>query len=119
MSLWRRWVALWAREEPGESLALFRIALGLCILVMVAADAPMIDVIWVDQSDGGLRVVGEGKRLIAALGGHTRAVVGGMLAGVGLSALTLTLGVLPRLSALVCLQLLLALASSSQPGGSQ
>ena len=63
--------------------------------------------------------MGEGGGLMALLGGHTRSVVGGVLAGVAISAATLTLGVLPRLSALVCLQLTLALASSGQPGGSQ
>ncbi len=119
MRLWRSWVALWARRESAESLALLRVLLGCCVLAMVVTDAPMIDAIWVDQSDGGMRDVGQGRGLVAALGGHTRSVIGGLLAGVGASALTLTLGVFPRLSALVCLQLLLALASSGQPGGSQ
>jgi hypothetical protein len=33
--LWARWVALLAEREPGTSLALFRIALGLCVLYSI------------------------------------------------------------------------------------
>ena len=112
-------MALWARQEPAESLALMRILLSLCILSMLAVDIPMRTLLWVDQAHGGMREIGEGVRLMAWLGGHTPAIVDGVLAGATISAVLLLLGVLPRLSALVCLQLLLALASSGQPGGSQ
>lgn len=119
MSLWRRWVAFWARREPAESLALFRILIGLCVLSTVAVDVPIRDFVWVERSDGGFRAIGEVRGLMALLGGHTDRVVCGLLAVTAVSGTSLTLGVLPRLSALICLQCLLALASSGQPGGSQ
>ncbi len=112
MRLWSAWVALLSRREVGTSLALFRVAVGLCVVLLlgsvVAAD--LVGVIWVDAADGGYRDL-TGNWLVQALGGPTRAVmwrltVGGIAGGVLLAA-----GLGGRVVALLTLQLLIATTS--------
>jgi len=118
-ALWKAWVALWSKQETAEPVALFRIAVGLCIVMMLVHDIPNRGFIWVEHTDGGYRTILKTKRMMALLGGHTFTVVNGLLATIVVTTITLILGVFPRLSALISLQCHLALASSGQPGGGQ
>ncbi|MEZ4318078.1 MAG: hypothetical protein R3F61_11260 [Myxococcota bacterium] len=104
--MWARWVAFCSRTEAGTSIAVFRIAMGLCVMLtvgwVIAAD--LVDVIWVDAAYGGMSVV-HPSWWVAQLGGPTPAVMRGLAwAGVGAGAL-LALGLGGRLTALVTLVL--------------
>lgn len=118
---WSRWVALLsAREAPG-SLALLRVLLGLCLLQSLAGVviSGTWSLIWLDAAEGGYRELSALPWLVEALGGATRGVIGGLL-GLGLlAALGLTVGLLSRLSALVLLQVFMALSDTNpHTGGS-
>src|SRR5437016_3105525 len=69
--LWFSWVALLSEREPGTSLALFRIACGLCILYSVGSVVVqgMVPVLWLSPSDGGFESLGPAPRLFRLLGG--------------------------------------------------
>lgn len=103
---WRALVALTSRRETGESLALFRIAIGAVMTgSLLAAIGPgIVDVVWIDAADGGMRHLGRGGWLVDALGGPTPAVVWGLVWTSLAAAICLTLGLAGRLSALVALQ---------------
>ena len=118
-SSWKAWVAFWSRQETAEPVALFRIAVGLCMVMMLVHDIPNRGFIWVEHTDGGYRTILKTKGLMALLGGHTFTVVNGLLATIVVTTITLILGVFPRISALISLQCHLALASSGQAGGGQ
>ncbi len=65
-----RWAALFDEREPGTSLALFRIACGLCIVYSIG-DVVMhglAPVIWLNPADGGYSYVGDPPRLLQLLG---------------------------------------------------
>lgn len=106
MSAWRRWVALLDRREPGVGLAIFRIAIGLCVLGTFGSVLvhDLADLIWVGQRYGGYRAIGEGSALVALLGGPTPAVVHGLLATVMAGGAALVLGIGGRLAAFATLQ---------------
>lgn len=102
---WERWEGVIRRRERGTSLAFFRIACGVCVLVSIGTVLTdgVWDVAWVASSDGGYQTL-RGGWLIQALGGPTRSVIwrcswiallGGGLLVVGLGG---------RLTALVTLQ---------------
>ena len=59
---WARWRALLDRVEPGATLALFRIACGLCVILTIGwvVHADLVDVIWLDLEHGGYRSLGGG-----------------------------------------------------------
>lgn len=108
---WRRLVGLASRRETGESLALFRIAIGAVMASsLLAAIGPgIVDVVWIDAADGGMRHLGRGNWLVEALGGPTPAVVWGLVWTSLGAATCLTVGLFGRLSALVALQTYAAL----------
>lgn len=120
-ALWGRWVALLERREPGTSLALFRIAVGLCVIWSIGSvvRADLIDVIWVDRAYGGYRSLGDGDRLLALLGGPRPEVIWPMTWACLAGAAALVLGLGGRLTALIVLQLFLPLSdANSHAGGS-
>ncbi|MEZ4448212.1 MAG: hypothetical protein R3B09_01950 [Nannocystaceae bacterium] len=96
-ALRRRWaalVALCGRREPAHGLALFRIAVGLSMLYALISMAwsGLDQVFWVDTADGGMFDHRPDHWLLAALGGRTAAVIGGLVpVGIGL-AVCVTLG---------------------------
>jgi hypothetical protein len=78
-SLWRRWVGFTSRTEVGTSIAVFRILIGLCVVLtigwVIAAD--LVGVLWVSPENGGMSRVSPG-RIVEALGGPTPAVMTGL-----------------------------------------
>lgn len=117
---WRAWVALLDTREPGTALALFRILVGLAVLVTLGSvvRADLVDVIWVSHEYGGYRTL-SGGWLVQALGGPTpdlvwRLVVGGLMGG----ALVMT-GLGGRVVAFLTLQLVMAVTDlNGQAAGS-
>lgn len=106
MNPWRRLVAMLAETEPGSVQALFRIAIGLCVLgaVGTVVVAGLVEPLWVDRAFGGYRDLGRGPWLVAWLGGPTPRVVWGLVAATLASGTLLTLGIGSRGAALVALQ---------------
>lgn len=111
IALWRRWVALLSRTERGESLALFRVAVALCGLYTVGTVVwnGMVPVLWLGRAHGGYLELGKTWWLVDLLGGAKPPVVWGLVAASLLACVTLLLGVLSRVSALVALQGIMAL----------
>jgi len=119
--LWARWVALLSRREGGDSLAIFRIAVGLVGIYSVGTVAwsGMVPALWMDQKDGGYQEISKAWWLVDLLGGPTPTVIWTLVAVSLLASLALTLGVLSRLSAFVALQGFLALTwMNASAGGS-
>lgn len=108
---WRAWVTLLDRREPGDAMALFRMAVALVVVwVLVGmATSGVADVVWVDRAHGGYRGLGQGPFLIRWLGGPTPAVVHGVLWTTVASGALLFLGLGGRLAAFVTLQGYMAL----------
>jgi hypothetical protein len=109
VSVWSRWVALLDRRETGEPLALIRVLLASVVLLVLWRDRAIVEPLWLDVAHGGYRTLDSPRWLIAALGGCTPEVISGLMLTCGISAGLLLVGVLPRLAALACLQILLAL----------
>ncbi len=92
-SRWQFWVTLFGRKEQGTSLALFRFAIGLCILysLLSIAGAGLVGDLWTDVSQGGMRHLG-GNWVVILLGGPTPGVIW-TLWGIALcTAMACTLG---------------------------
>ena len=108
---WRRWVAVIERTERGESLALFRIACGLCLLwslgTVVLSD--LVVVLWTAPAYGGYRPPSAANWLMHALGGPTPAVVWSIVVGTLLAGLCVVVGLGGRVAPLVAGQGFLAL----------
>jgi hypothetical protein len=117
---WDRWQDALARREGGESLALFRVFLGLCVLALLgsARARGLVDVLWVDLAFGGYRGLGNGPWLVKLIGSpepgtmlllNTVGLLGGALLVVGAGG---------RLSALVTLACVNAIArTNGEVGG--
>ena len=107
---WSRWAGFLSRREPATPIALFRIFVGLVVahtyVMFVWTDSLPI---WLHVDHGGIHPLPSRNWLIALLGGPVPEVVWPLL-GVGfVSAITLTFGLFSRLSALVALQVGIAL----------
>jgi hypothetical protein len=109
---WAAWVLLLSRREPGDAMALFRIAVGVVTLwsLLTMATSGLLDVLWVDRAWGGYRSLGDGPYLIQWLGGPTPGVVHVVTGVTILSGALLVLGLGGRLSAFMTLQGYLALS---------
>lgn len=109
--LWRRWVGLVQRREGGESLALFRIAVGACVLLTVASlvKDDLISVVWLDAAHGGYRTNVYGNWLIRLLGGVTPGAVWSLVGVTFVAGAALVIGVWGRIAALVAGQCVIAL----------
>lgn len=107
--MWARWVAFTSRTEAGTSLALFRLAVGLCVAlnVWMVVRADLIDVLWVDEAYGGMSAI-EGNWLVQALGGPTPAVMHALTWLTLGCGLLLAAGLGGRVMAFVVLQLTMA-----------
>lgn len=107
---WKFWVGLLSRQESGTSLALFRIALGLCTLysLLSIAGAGLVGPLWTHVEHGGMRAV-DGNWLVKMLGGTTPGVVWSLWSLSLVSTIAFTLGVGGSiLSRVNCLILVLA-----------
>lgn len=108
---WSAWVRLLERREPGDTIALLRIAVGLIILYVLIpiVTQDIWSVIWVDRKWGGYRDLGAGPTLVRWLGGPRPEVIRPLIfSTIGL-AVALVLGLGGRLTAFLTLQGYLAL----------
>lgn len=112
--LWSAWVALTSAREVGDSLALFRIAVGLVILYalgsMIAAD--LVEVMWVDAAHGGLQTLSTQHWLVRMLGGRTLSTAWTLVSAGLVLAVLLTAGLGGRLTALLGCQVYYALTAA-------
>ena len=71
MRAWNRWLGFLARVEPGTSLALFRIACGIGVVITIGGvlGHDLVDVIWVSSEHGGVRRLARSPWLVEQLGG--------------------------------------------------
>lgn len=109
---WSRWVRRVSHKEPDTPLALFRIAVGLVILythAMLLATGGIV--LWEHRDWGGIYPLSSKQWLLELLGGPIPPVVYSLITAGIISACTLTVGFCGRLSALVGLQVSLALFS--------
>ena len=120
MSVWQRIVRFTSRKEPATALALVRILTGVSAFATLFTvwRHDLIGLVWTDVEYGGYRPV-PGDWLVGLLGGASEPVMTGIvLAGLVVSGL-LTLGIGGRLTALVCLQLVLSTTDANgHTGGS-
>lgn len=116
---WQRWVTLLAHREPGDSLALFRIGCGLCVVGAVGAvvTAGAVPTLWFDAPHGGYLATLDAPWQFTFLGGATPFNVWIMVVLAMISGLCLALGVGGRLTALVALQSYMALADLNVDAG--
>jgi hypothetical protein len=101
---WRRWARSLDERESGTSLALFRIGVGLCVAVAVAAVAlaGVVPALWLPIKYGGYQAPAE-PWLFHRLGGVTPATVWSTVAVTVACGLCLAAGLGGRLPALVAL----------------
>ncbi|HRX83860.1 MAG TPA: HTTM domain-containing protein, partial [Phycisphaerae bacterium] len=118
---WNRFIGLFRRTEPGDSLAVARIACGLCVLWTIGSmvSAGLVQVLWLDAAHGGYRERVGVNWLVALLGGPEPAVVWTLVIGGLLGGAALVAGIAGRVAALVAGQALTALVFlNSQAAGS-
>lgn len=98
-------VDLTSRRETGESLAAFRIAIGLVLVVTVLSviGPGMVDVLWVDAAYGGMRRLPV-TPLVGWLGGARPEVIHPLVQGTLVGAICVTLGLGGRFAAFLTLQ---------------
>ncbi|HTJ81686.1 MAG TPA: hypothetical protein VL400_08165, partial [Polyangiaceae bacterium] len=105
----RAFVKVVAEREGAETQALFRIAVGLVLLVALVTMNRAWSVVWVDASHGGVVTLGEGSWLVRLLGGPTPQVVRGLMYAAMVAAAFVTAGLGGRAATLIAGQLYLAL----------
>lgn len=110
--MWRRWIALTSRTEDGLTLALLRIALGLCVLGTVGTVVAhgLVPMLWLGPADGGYRGYGDRAFLVNWLGGPTPALIWGLVAATLAAGAGMVVGLGGRLTAFVAVQGWLALS---------
>ncbi len=103
--LWGRWVRFLDQKEPGTTLALWRIACGLCVVGTVGAVllAGVVPALWLGPADGGYTTSAT-PWLFRWLGGVTRANVYSVVAITIVAGLMTTVGLGGRWPILVALQ---------------
>lgn len=108
---WGAWVALLDRREPGDAMALFRVAAGVIVVWVMASMwlSGMADIVWVDRAQGGYRALGDGPTLVRWLGGPTQGVIHGLIGVTLATGLALIAGLGGRVTAFVTLQGYMAL----------
>lgn len=108
---WDAYKNLLDRREPGDVMALFRVAVGAVALgsLISAASSGIAGVVWVDRAYGGYHALGEGPYLIRWLGGPTPGVITSVLIGTLLSGALVVLGLGGRIPAFFTLQGYIAL----------
>lgn len=111
--LWSAWVALTCARETGETLAVFRVALGVVVAYalcsMISAD--LVDVMWVDASHGGLQRLSQHHWLVSLLDGQTHTGAWSLVIAALVLAACLVIGLGGRITALLAAQVYYALTS--------
>lgn len=117
---WSNWVAFLDRQEPGTTLALWRIACGLCLVGTIAAVvlAGAVPLLWLPPADGGYTQPAT-PWLFRQIGGVTPATVKGMVALTLIAGVLTAVGLGGRIAVLAALQGFLALMglNSDATGG--
>jgi hypothetical protein len=116
---WRRVVDAATRGVDPVPLALFRVGVGLSVLVTIGSvgSAGLVDVLWVDASMGGYRELGSQYFMVDWLGGPSAEVMRGLAwAGMALGVL-LTLGLGGRATALAALLTTQSLVNANPHAG--
>lgn len=108
--MWAAWVRFFDRREAGTTLALWRIACGLCLVGTVAAVvlAGAVPLLWLAPADGGYTQPAT-PWLFRQIGGVTPATVNTMITVTIVAGVFMTVGLGGRVSVLVALQGFLAL----------
>lgn len=106
----RRWMAFCTSTEEGTSLALFRIGMGLSLLLTVGwvVFGGVVEPVWLDKAHGGIHRL-RPTWLVGLLGGATPTVIWGLIAANTAAGVLLVLGLGGRITAFVALQLGLGL----------
>lgn len=107
---WAGWVALWSDRETADSLALFRILMGLTLMGTWAGvlHSGAASEVMVAAAHGGLAPAGRGPAWFQALGGATETGAPALLMVAFALSAALTLGVGGRWTALLLGQVSLA-----------
>jgi len=114
MRAWTRWVALATRTESGVPMALFRIALGLTLVIWTGTllwGADVLDPLYTPVAEGGFARAEQPHLLVQWMGGHSRAGTLALAWAGTLGSVALAAGLGGRLTAFLLLQVLLALHS--------
>lgn len=106
----RRWLAFCSSTEEGTPLALFRIGMGISLLLTVCWVwfGGVVDPVWLDKANGGIHRL-RATPLVELLGGPTPTVIYGLLYANVCAGVLLVLGLGGRFTAFVALQLGLGL----------
>jgi hypothetical protein len=117
---WRAWVSLLDRCEPADALACFRILTGLAALQTIGSViwADMVELLWFDESAGGMLRIYTDSWRVAVLGGPTPAVAWSLAIAALVGSLAVTLGCGGRVAPLLTGQVLLALRDLNDWQGS-
>jgi len=110
-AMWGRWVEATSRTEGPETMALFRIGIGLTLMwtVVTAWTSGAVDLVWTDAEFGGYRSLHE-SALVGWLGGASPRVVHGLLGGSLLGGALVAVGLGGRGSAFFALQAFIPIA---------
>ena len=117
---WIWWVFQTSRTETVETMAIFRIGVGIALVWTTLTPwlSGAVDLAWTDVAHGGYRELGA-TWLVTLLGGPTPGVVQGLMALSVAAGVLVTLGLGGRASALVALQSFLPLTRlNTHAGGS-
>jgi hypothetical protein len=114
-SAWSSWVSFTSERESGLTLSLFRIAIGLTLLLSLGtmASARLVDVLWVGAESGGVLHIGQGSWLLGWMGGPTAHNVWILFWIACISGTFFTLGLAGRVSAFIALEAYQGLYSTS------
>lgn len=111
--LWAAWVALTSARETGETLAVFRVALGVVMAYAVCSmiSADLVDVMWVDASHGGLQSLSQHHWLVSLVDGQSHTGAWTLVIAALAIAACLVIGLGGRITALLAAQVYYALTS--------
>lgn len=99
----RRFVAFFDAREPATPLALFRILVGSSVLYAIGSVvlAGLVEALWFDVSDGGMRKISQGAWPVMVLGGPRPDVVWKLVAMALGGGLAMVVGAGGRVASLV------------------
>ena len=101
--VWRAWVRLLDRRERATTLAMFRVGVGALLLYSLGSmiGTGLVDVLWVDVSEGGYRPALTWHWLVELAGGASHDLVWGLTLTAAVAAPCVALGLGGRLAPLV------------------
>lgn len=116
---WAWWVELTSRRERGTTLALFRIAVAAVMVTMMlsAMRAGIVDLLWVDASEGGIKSVASGFWLLDLVGGATQRNMWGLVVLTLLFGTAMMLGLGGRCTVLAAVWCYRAVSSAGHGNG--